>query len=192
LPLPHQQGSLRPTGTGKTRAVYDQFGHANVYVRSKPKTPNAEVTYDGYTNQSVLFLDEFRQTDATLSNLLKITDGHPYRVDIKFKYGYAHWTTVVFASNQCYEDWYKGEDEASRAALLRRIPPENHIYFGPQPEQPSQRPSTPSTEPMLLPSTRTTPSPSPTAPLKPRKMSVHELLARFLSPAQMEEALQLM
>lgn len=177
-----------PTGTGKSRAVYERFGHDNVYCRSKPKIPYGPVTYDGLYEHEVLFLDEYRETDATLSELLKITDGHPYRVDIKYKFGYAKWTTVIIASNQSYDDWYKNEDPASKAALDRRIPPENRIYFGnPQPE-PSQRLSTPSTEAVLPISIRTTPSPSPTAP---RKMSVPEMLARYLDPATAAEALQL-
>lgn len=176
-----------PTGTGKSRSVFQQHGHDNVYVREKPRLPYEKVNYDGYTGQKVLFIDEFRETDVSLAELLRITDGHPYRLNIKYTFGYAKWDHVYIATNQCPMNFHQNEDEASRAALARRIPPENIIYFGPPSTTQSQRLSTPSTEPMHIQSHRTTPSPSPAAP---RKLSIQEILAKYVQPEHLEEAMQ--
>lgn len=103
------------TGTGKTRAVYDEFALADIY-----KHPG-EGWFNGYIGQPVALFDDFDGSVFKLNYLLQLTDRYPMIVPIKGNY--VNWvpTTLIFTSNKHPNDWFLGAYQEHRNALIRRI-----------------------------------------------------------------------
>lgn len=103
-----------PTGTNKTRTA----------MSSKEETflmnPSKFEWWDGYQGQPIVVLDEYLE-QWPLTRLLKVLDGYPLELPVKGSFEPAMYTTVILTSNQPPKSWYIGWNEASRAALLRRI-----------------------------------------------------------------------
>lgn len=117
-----------PTGTGKSHAVLSLFPEAFVKPDNKP----GEVGFfDGYDRQDVMLLDDFRP-DWPLKALLRALDKWPYPVNVKHGSMTAYWTKVFITTNVPFEQWayhFNGTDQATLAALARRIPPENRYHI---------------------------------------------------------------
>lgn len=109
------------TGTGKTRkAVEENPDHFILRNFSK------DVWFDGYTGQSVLIIDEFKNW-ITLTYLLALLDGYQCQLPIKGSMTYAQWNKVIITSNLPVEEWYPNIAEEHKLALERRIT--NKIHF---------------------------------------------------------------
>lgn len=98
-------------GTGKTKKVHDE--NPNVF------TVNCDETFpfDGYDGEEVILLDDF-YGDMKYHQILRVLDGHQFRVNIKGGHRYARWTKVYITSNKMPEQWYKC---GLTPALKRRI-----------------------------------------------------------------------
>lgn len=109
------------TGTGKTRkAVEENSDHFILRNFSK------DIWFDGYTGQSVLIIDEFKNW-ITLTYLLALLDGYQCPLPIKGSLTYAQWTKVIITSNLNTDEWFPNIDEEHKKALERRIT--NKIHF---------------------------------------------------------------
>ncbi|MEM0173493.1 MAG: hypothetical protein QXI16_03185 [Sulfolobaceae archaeon] len=101
-------------GTGKSKYVFDNYPDAykvNSYHSG---------AFDGYRNEDVLVLEEFRG-NFPLSLLLQILDGYPLRLPARFNDKQACYTKVFIISNIALEEQYPNIDDKSLMALYRRI-----------------------------------------------------------------------
>lgn len=105
-------------GTGKTRSVYESEGIENIYTLTE--CHNGSIWFDGYDNESVLLIDDFRGW-IKYTTLLKMLDIFPYRLPIKGSFDYAAWTKVYITSNHPIEEWYRTDSGHCIGALRRRI-----------------------------------------------------------------------
>lgn len=99
-------------GSGKTRFVYDNHPHEEIWV--KP----AGDWFDGYVGQEVALFDDFYGS-VKYCEFLKLLDRYPMRVPVKG--GFVQWRprVIYITSNAPPEEWYKSI--ADKRALLRRI-----------------------------------------------------------------------
>lgn len=98
-------------GTGKTRKVHEE--NDDVF------TVNADEAFpfDGYDGEKTILIDDF-YGDIKYHSLLRILDGHQYRVNVKGSHRYARWTKVFITSNKQPSEWYKA---GLTPALARRL-----------------------------------------------------------------------
>lgn len=106
---------IGPAGTGKTRYIFDNFKHDDIYKLDRPDGP---IWFDGYEGQKVLLLDDFYGW-IKYSFLLNLLDGYTLRLNIKGGTTYALWEYVFITSNKHIEKWYV--DKGRTPALDRRI-----------------------------------------------------------------------
>lgn len=98
-------------GCGKTRKVHEE----------DPKcfTVNSGETFpfNNYEGEKTILIDDF-YGDIKYHEMLRILDGHQYRVNVKGGHRYALWDKVYITSNKRPEEWYK---IGLTPALKRRI-----------------------------------------------------------------------
>jgi len=66
-----------PTGTGKTRAAFEEAGSSAYFKMSGNRW------WDGYEGQETVVVDDYRRDFSTFSELLRIFDRYPLRVEAK-------------------------------------------------------------------------------------------------------------
>lgn len=98
-------------GTGKTRKVKEQ------YPESFTVNAGEAFPFEGYNGQDVILLDDF-YGGIPYHQLLRVLDGHQYRVNVKGSHRYAMWTKVFITSNDKPELWYS---KGMTPALRRRL-----------------------------------------------------------------------
>lgn len=104
------------TGCGKSRIAQNiaRFvGYEDVYFKNDTKW------WCGYEQQSLCVWDEFRGYD--ISAFLQIMNYLPYRVETKGGSVHLKTNCFIMTSNLKVEDAFKNADEASMAAIKRRI-----------------------------------------------------------------------
>lgn len=92
-------------GAGKTRAVYDEFGADNIYV----KDPTTE-WWDGYNGEECVLVDEFYGT-LKFSYLQRLLDRYPMPVQIKGGTTHFRSKVIVFTSNVPWTQWFEKKFE---------------------------------------------------------------------------------
>lgn len=106
------------TGRGKTRDILDEHSDENVYRVTDYKHP-----FDGYTTESVLVFEEFRNS-VPLKDMLNYLDIYPLQLCARYANKYACYTKVYICTNWKLEKQYEYEqhnDVESWEAFLRRI-----------------------------------------------------------------------
>lgn len=109
------------TGTGKTRAVFKEFDHTDVYVVMRPT--NGSLYYDGYCGQKCILFDDFYGW-APISHMLNLMDRYPMM--LKVHGGMVplleSTTTIIITSNNDLSCLYENisNDEVMKA-FRRRI-----------------------------------------------------------------------
>lgn len=103
-----------PSGSGKTRYVYDKYEHSDIWASN-----GTLKWWDGYENQKVILIDEFRSHFCSFDQLLRILDRYPYRVQVKG--GFRNLNSKVMYITSCYspEQVYATQEDVGQ--LLRRI-----------------------------------------------------------------------
>lgn len=104
-----------PTGTGKTRSVYDFHLVETIYKH------DGGDWFDGYNGQDIVLFDDYSGSDFKLTYLLKICDRYPMRVPIKGSFVQFRPRVIYFTSNIDPVLWYANANEAHRAAFFRRV-----------------------------------------------------------------------
>lgn len=103
-------------GTGKTWAVWEENKNWEE-VYSLTTYGKNRTWFEGYTNQSILIIEDFKgQIDY--QELLRILDKYPLMVEEKGGSMMAKWTKIYITSNFTPEAWYDGQPID---ALRRRI-----------------------------------------------------------------------
>jgi len=99
-------------GAGKTRSVTEK--EKDLFIAQVDK---GGFHFNGYDGERAILIDDFEGW-IQYTDLLRILDGHQYRVNIKGAHRYAQWTKVYITSNHSPEKWYK---TGLTPALKRRI-----------------------------------------------------------------------
>lgn len=113
---PHVIWAYGPTGTGKTRTIYDVFGCKTEDVWISPKNLN---TWFAYENQPIVVLDEFRNDSCSFHELLKILDRYPYNVKVNYGHRVLNSHFIFITSPYHPKDVYDTEERIDQ--LIRRI-----------------------------------------------------------------------
>lgn len=110
-----------PTGSGKSKFVWDHFPADDIYTLIEPNGPS--VWFDGYVNQAVLLMDDFngQRTIPGIQVLLKLLDRYPMTLQVKGGTTQKHWTMVYITSNLDVGQWYPSANDVHIEALRRRI-----------------------------------------------------------------------
>lgn len=105
-----------PTGTGKTRRVYEEATDLWRYPGS-----SGSVWFDGYVSQRHVLFDEFDGSYFKLTYLLQLLDRYPIQVPVKG--GFRNWKPerIYITSNIDPQLWYANAADAHFRALQRRI-----------------------------------------------------------------------
>lgn len=103
------------SGTGKTRFVFDN--HDKIYI----KNPNNK-WWDGYEQQEVILIDDFRTWSEGIDDLLRLLDRYPYTGEtkgssVKINSPYIYITSILSPSD-CYIGSHQKD---GKEQLLRRI-----------------------------------------------------------------------
>lgn len=103
-----------PTGTGKTRKVYQECGDS-LWAYS------GSSWFDGYDGHEHVLFDDFCGGDFKISYLLKLLDRYPFKVPVKGSF--MEWIPrrVWITSNLDPREWYPNAKEEHVRALFRRI-----------------------------------------------------------------------
>lgn len=98
-------------GCGKTRSVHEKEPEVFT-VNSGESFP-----FEGYDGEQAILIDDF-YGGIRYHELLRILDGHQYRVNVKGSHRYARWTRIYITSNAKPECWY---ERGLTPALSRRL-----------------------------------------------------------------------
>lgn len=102
------------TGTGKSRKAWDEAG-----LSAYPKDPRTKF-WCGYRDQEHVILDEFRGA-VDIAHLLRWLDRYPVSVETKGAATPLLAKKIWITSNLDPRLWYPELDEATFAALARRM-----------------------------------------------------------------------
>lgn len=106
-------------GTGKTRLVYDNFEHHEIYRKIC-----TDAFFDGYDDHDVLILDDFagRASKMALTDLLGILDRYPYRLPVKGSSVPLISSKIYITTNVHPTLWYDYSNRAGQwECLARRV-----------------------------------------------------------------------
>ena len=90
-------------GAGKSWDAMMNHEEKDVFILEKPD--HGPIRWDGYTNQKVLIIEDFRGW-ISFSTLLRLLDKYPFKMNVKYGYAKAHWTTVYITANIPPQEWY--------------------------------------------------------------------------------------
>lgn len=103
-----------PTGTGKTRFVFDNEPLEHLWLAS-----NDLKWFDGYSGQPAVLMDDFRGNFCSFHSLLRYLDRYPMRVPVKG--GFVVWNPlrIYITSSRHPSQIYQVDEDVNQ--LLRRI-----------------------------------------------------------------------
>lgn len=107
------------TGSGKTRAVFEEIGEEPFYSK-----PPGNTWWDGYCGQKIVILDDFRASWFKFGYLLRLLDRYPLDVEVKGAYVPFSATTIYITCPTTPQLLYAGLESAHEGAiaqLVRRI-----------------------------------------------------------------------
>lgn len=115
-----------PTGTGKS---LNAFRVANLLCPTNYWTlPQRELKWwDGYSQQDCVVIDEFRDTQLALSQLLRLAGPHPMGVEVKGSTTHFNSSVVIITTDRDPRSCFAGEGSIDQ--LIRRL--DLVLYFGP-------------------------------------------------------------
>lgn len=103
------------TGTGKTKSVYDEFKTENIYSSFSYRW------FDGYAQEKVLLIDDFRRDYCKYHMLLKLLDRYPHQVQIKGGTIHINSPIIIITSPYHPKRTYQMYHIEDIEQLLRRI-----------------------------------------------------------------------
>jgi len=109
-----------PTGCGKSRAAFEEYPEAYV------KMPSCK-WWDGYEQQEAVIIDDYRRDLCTFSELLRLFDRYPHRVEAKGSSVHFNSKVIIVTTPKNPQDTWEGRSEEDVAQLLRRIEVVRHF-----------------------------------------------------------------
>lgn len=113
-----------PTGSGKSRWCYENGGESQWWSSDTLKW------FDGYKQQGVVVIDDFRKDYCTFHFLLRLLDRFPLRVPVKGSFVPFNSSVIFITCPWKPEVLYSNRADEDIGQLLRRI--ERIISFGPE------------------------------------------------------------
>lgn len=114
-------------GSGKTRKAITENPEA--YIKPNGAWWDGLPLWTGMDEKlKVLILDDFYGNER-YADMLRILDGYKLQCPTKGGFTWAWWSTVIITSNVHRDEWYKNVPHDVKAALNRRLPEENILYF---------------------------------------------------------------
>jgi len=104
------------TGCGKTFSAMSSETPENIWISNK----NLE-WFDGYTNQKLAVIDDFRKDFCSFHELLRILDRYPYNAAIKGGFVYWNPERIIITSRASPEEIFANTPQEDINQLLRRI-----------------------------------------------------------------------
>jgi len=112
-----------PTGTGKSKEAFEMaFAESSYYVKDP-----LNKWWDGYEQQDVVIIDDYRRDFCTFAQLLRLFDRYPMSVEVKGATTQFNSKMIIVTSPKNPKDTWEGRTEEDFAQLLRRI--EEVRYF---------------------------------------------------------------
>ena len=108
------------TGTGKSRAVFEWRSFTKLFYKDTHST-----WWDGYTNQDVCVLDDYRCDMCTFSTLLQLFDQYPMSVPVKGGYVPILFKYIFVTAPSPPSEMWASRTEEQLAQLERRI---EHVF----------------------------------------------------------------
>lgn len=108
------------TGTGKSRRAFESYPDAYI------KMPTNK-WWDGYVNQTVVILDDYRPTMCPFHELLRLLDRYPMKVEFKGGSTELQATTFVITTCERPELLWQGKTDEMIDQLLRRLTEITHF-----------------------------------------------------------------
>lgn len=121
-----------PTGTGKTRTALRESAGKSIFWKMADNH-----WFDGYDQQDVMILDDFRVSWFKFGFLLRLLDIYPLTVEVKGGSAFFNTNTIYITSPKSPQEMYSNLAEAEEGQfnqLLRRITEVR--YIGPPLEDP--------------------------------------------------------
>lgn len=103
---------IGPTGCGKSAQIRHSFDVNETYWKPQGQW------WDGYQQQRVVVFDEFYSW-TPYSELLRLLDRYPLKVQIKGSFVEFNSEIIIFTSNIHWDSWYSNID--NKTALMRRL-----------------------------------------------------------------------
>jgi len=117
------------TGTGKSRAAYDETRNVSVYWK-----PGSSKWWDGYDGQDTTIIDDYRCDLCTFSNLLRLFDRYPLQIEGKGTVMQFVSKTIIVTAPHRPEVMWRSRTAEDMGQLMRRI--EEIKLFGDEPVAP--------------------------------------------------------
>lgn len=167
-----------PTGTGKSHRVHTTFPDAYYATTGVG-------TFDRYSGESIVVLDEFEPMNVLITDLLQWMDKWKCQIKCRYANKYARWNHLVIMCNFHPDQWYPLAEPHQRLAVQRRLQPPmgmvyeclsqqqeiNLLWFAPDPTPPPLSPTAPSSSTAPpVPAPLTSP---PIAPIANLKRTLH-------------------
>jgi len=108
------------TGTGKSKAVFEWKQFTKLFYKDTHSS-----WWDGYTNQDVCVLDDYRCDMCTFSTLLQLFDRYPMSVPVKGGYIQILFKVIFVTAPYPPSEMWKSRTEEQLAQLERRI---EHVF----------------------------------------------------------------
>ena len=112
------------SGTGKTRYVYD-FAVEN-HLTVWPGNKCYDTFWNGYDNQDIVLMDDFRYDHCEFTKLLEYLDRYPCNVDVKGGFRKLNSKYIMIVSNNSPKEVYKFNVDEEMKQLCRRI---DKVFF---------------------------------------------------------------
>lgn len=116
-----------PTGSGKTRSVFDEFGGDNVFMKSC-ELEKGQKWFDYYEGEKVLLFDEMYPGQYPLAWLLRVTDRYKMQLEQKHDGCWKRWHTVIITTNCHPSTLFPGARPEHWKPWLRRLG-DNAIHY---------------------------------------------------------------
>jgi len=106
-----------PTGTGKTRMVFDQWPEEDVYIVAD----TVKGWFDGYLGEKIVLFDECGAGMLPIDLFKRLTDR--YKMQVQVKGGFTRWDaeTIILTSNSPIEEWWPMAKKCDLDAVRRRV-----------------------------------------------------------------------
>lgn len=113
-----------PTGTGKSHKARELATAKGSWYYKDPTSK----WWDGYEQQKVVIVDDYRRDFCTFATLLRLLD--EYEMKVEFKGGYVDFNSdiIVITTPKSPRDTWENQTEEQLLQLLRRI---DHVEFYP-------------------------------------------------------------
>lgn len=109
-----------PTGTGKTHRIMTLF--PDCFCVRPGRDP-----WDGYSSQETIFLDEFDSAAWNIHEFKLILDKWRYRLQRRYRNGFAAWTRVCICCNETPNSWWPNASQPDIDAIRRRLGANCHL-----------------------------------------------------------------